>query len=106
MMISLSLKLHPHHRLQVCVIWRIEQFIKLIYSAQRESALLAGSGEACKLPVPDSPGLRPTTHRVRETLFNWLVLAASVDAQCLDCFAGSGALGLEALSRYAGSGPR
>ncbi|WP_246772055.1 16S rRNA (guanine(966)-N(2))-methyltransferase, partial [Salmonella enterica] len=53
-----------------------------------------------KLPVPDSPGLRPTTDRVRETLFNWLA-PVMVDAHCLDCFAGSGALGLEALSRYA-----
>ncbi|GAB7259482.1 16S rRNA (guanine(966)-N(2))-methyltransferase [Dickeya ananatis] len=50
--------------------------------------------------MPDSPGLRPTTDRVRETLFNWLapVIAHS---RCLDCFAGSGALGLEALSRAA-----
>jgi 16S rRNA (guanine966-N2)-methyltransferase len=52
--------------------------------------------------VPDSPGLRPTTDRVRETLFNWLA-PSMVDAHCLDCFAGSGALGLEALSRYAAS---
>ncbi|STW71057.1 ribosomal RNA small subunit methyltransferase D [Klebsiella michiganensis] len=55
-----------------------------------------------KLPVPESPGLRPTTDRVRETLFNWLA-PSIVDANCLDCFAGSGALGLEALSRYAAS---
>lgn len=60
---------------------------------------MAGSGEAVNsrfLIV----GLRPTTDRVRETLFNWLA-PVIVDAQCLDCFAGSGALGLEALSRYA-----
>ncbi len=50
--------------------------------------------------MPESPGLRPTTDRVRETLFNWLA-PSIVDASCLDCFAGSGALGLEALSRYA-----
>lgn len=52
--------------------------------------------------MPESPGLRPTTDRVRETLFNWLA-PSIVDAHCLDCFAGSGALGLEALSRYAAS---
>ncbi len=52
--------------------------------------------------MPNSPGLRPTTDRVRETLFNWLAPVIQ-GARCLDCFAGSGALGLEALSRYAGS---
>ena len=52
--------------------------------------------------MPDSAGLRPTTDRVRETLFNWLAPDIQ-QARCLDCFAGSGALGLEALSRYAGS---
>ena len=62
--------------------------------------LIGGQWRGRKLPVPDSPGLRPTTDRVRETLFNWLA-PSMVDARCLDCFAGSGALGLEALSRYA-----
>lgn len=42
----------------------------------------------------------PLQTACRETLFNWLA-PVIVDAQCLDCFAGSGALGLEALSRYA-----
>lgn len=64
--------------------------------------IIGGQWRGRKLPVPDSPGLRPTTDRVRETLFNWLA-PEIVDARCLDCFAGSGALGLEALSRYAGS---
>lgn len=64
--------------------------------------IIGGQWRGRKLPVPDSPGLRPTTDRVRETLFNWLA-PHMVDARCLDCFAGSGALGLEALSRYAGS---
>lgn len=51
---------------------------------------------------PDVKGLRPTADRVRETLFNWL--QADVEgAHCLDLFAGSGALGLEALSRGAAS---
>lgn len=52
--------------------------------------------------MPDSAGLRPTTDRVRETLFNWLAPDIQ-QARCLDCYAGSGALGLEALSRYAAS---
>jgi len=62
--------------------------------------LIGGQWRGRKLPVPDSPGLRPTTDRVRETLFNWLAPKVQ-NARCLDCFAGSGALGLEALSRYA-----
>ena len=59
--------------------------------------IIGGQWRGRKLPVPESPGLRPTTDRVRETLFNWLA-PSIVDA---NCFAGSGALGLEALSRYA-----
>ena len=46
------------------------------------------------------PGLRPTPDRVRETLFNWLQ-PTIVGAKCLDLFAGSGALGIEAVSRGA-----
>ena len=50
--------------------------------------------------IADVPGLRPTPERVRETLFNWL--AADIEGVCcLDLFAGTGALGLEALSRDA-----
>ena len=64
--------------------------------------IIGGQWRGRKLPVPESPGLRPTTDRVRETLFNRLA-PSIVDANCLDCFAGSGALGLEALSRYAAS---
>ncbi|KAA1195651.1 16S rRNA (guanine(966)-N(2))-methyltransferase [Photorhabdus heterorhabditis] len=62
--------------------------------------LIGGKWRSRKLPVPNSPGLRPTTDRVRETLFNWLAPVIQ-EARCLDCYAGSGALGLEALSRYA-----
>ncbi len=62
--------------------------------------IIGGQWRGRKLPVPHSPGLRPTTDRVRETLFNWLAPVIQ-GARCLDCFAGSGALGLEALSRYA-----
>lgn len=64
--------------------------------------IIGGQWRGRKLPVPDIQGLRPTTDRVRETLFNWLA-PDMVDATVLDCFAGSGALGLEALSRYAAS---
>ncbi|MCA6221301.1 16S rRNA (guanine(966)-N(2))-methyltransferase [Photorhabdus antumapuensis] len=62
--------------------------------------IIGGKWRGRKLPVPNSPGLRPTTDRVRETLFNWLAPVIQ-EAHCLDCYAGSGALGLEALSRYA-----
>lgn len=64
--------------------------------------IIGGQWRGRKLPVRDSEGLRPTTDRVRETLFNWLMPVIR-DANCLDCFAGSGALGIEALSRYAAS---
>lgn len=64
--------------------------------------IIGGQWRGRKLPVPSSAGLRPTPDRVRETLFNWLAPVIKA-ARCLDCFAGSGALGLEALSRYAQS---
>ena len=54
-----------------------------------------------RIAVPDKPGLRPTPDRVRETLFNWLAPVIH-GARCLDLFAGTGALGIEALSRGAG----
>jgi 16S rRNA (guanine966-N2)-methyltransferase len=54
------------------------------------------------LHFPDSCGLRPTPDRVRETLFNWLGQDMH-GRRCLDLFAGSGALGFEALSRGASS---
>lgn len=63
--------------------------------------IIGGIWRSRRLPVPEGEGLRPTPDRVRETLFNWLqpMLAG---AHCLDLFAGSGALCLEALSRGAG----
>lgn len=64
--------------------------------------IIAGQWRGRKLTFPDLPGLRPTTDRIRETLFNWLQ-ADIIGARCLDLFAGSGALGLEALSRNADS---
>lgn len=64
--------------------------------------IIGGQWRARKLNVAAVPGLRPTGDRVRETLFNWLQ-AQVAGSHCLDLFAGSGALGLEALSRYARS---
>ena len=65
-----------------------------------EIRIIGGRWRRRKLPVPVAPGVRPTPDRVRETLFNWLGqdLTGRV---CLDLFAGSGALGFEALSRGA-----
>lgn len=62
--------------------------------------IIGGQWRGRRLPVLDSDGLRPTTDRVRETLFNWL-MHETRDAICLDAFAGSGAFGLECLSRGA-----
>ncbi|WP_126452503.1 16S rRNA (guanine(966)-N(2))-methyltransferase RsmD [Sulfuriflexus mobilis] len=62
--------------------------------------IIGGELRGRKLSFPDAKGLRPTPDRVRETLFNWLQ-AQVYGARCLDLFAGSGALGLEALSRGA-----
>ncbi|WP_159016238.1 16S rRNA (guanine(966)-N(2))-methyltransferase RsmD [Cognatiluteimonas profundi] len=60
--------------------------------------IIGGRWRGTRLPVADAPGLRPTADRVRETLFNWLQPRLA-GARVLDLFAGSGALGLEALSR-------
>lgn len=62
--------------------------------------IIAGQWRSRRFAFPDGPGLRPTPDRVRETLFNWL--APHVEgARVLDCFAGSGAMLLESLSRGA-----
>ena len=62
--------------------------------------IIGGQWRGRRLPVTDRPGLRPTPDRVRETLFNWLA-GSTGGARCLDLFAGTGALGFEALSRGA-----
>lgn len=62
--------------------------------------IIAGIWRGRRVNFPDIPGLRPTPDRVRETLFNWLQHSI-VNTRCLDLFAGSGAIGLEALSRGA-----
>ena len=64
--------------------------------------IIGGVWRGRRLPVPELEGLRPTGDRVRETLFNWLQ-ASLKDAIVADLFAGSGALGIEAASRGAGS---
>lgn len=73
-------------------------------SGQGKSAgqirIIAGKHKGRKLPVLMAEGLRPTTDRVKETVFNWLMPYIN-QANCLDCFAGSGSLGFEAMSRGA-----
>ena len=64
--------------------------------------IIAGHLRGSKLAVADRPGLRPSSDRVRETLFNWL-MPVLPGARVLDLFAGSGALGFEAVSRGAAS---
>ncbi|BBB28162.1 16S rRNA (guanine(966)-N(2))-methyltransferase RsmD [Neptunomonas japonica] len=64
--------------------------------------IIGGEWRSRKVPFPSVENLRPTPDRVRETLFNWLQ-NITPGARCLDLFAGSGALGLEALSRGASS---
>jgi 16S rRNA (guanine966-N2)-methyltransferase len=64
--------------------------------------IIGGGWRSRLLEFPSAAGLRPTPDRVRETLFNWLGQDLNGMA-CLDLFAGSGALGFEALSRGAGS---
>lgn len=62
--------------------------------------IIGGEWRGSKLPVPDLPGLRPSGDRCRETLFNWLQPHIR-GAVCVDLFAGSGSLGMEAASRGA-----
>lgn len=62
--------------------------------------IIGGRWRGRRLAIPPSPGIRPTPDRVRETLFNWLQMDVA-GSRCLDLYAGSGALGIEALSRGA-----
>ena len=69
-------------------------------SAPGRLRIVAGKWRGRVLRVADLPGLRPTSERIRETLFNWL--APTIEgSRCLDLYAGPGALGFEALSRGA-----
>lgn len=71
-------------------------------SSKGSIRIIAGTHRGRKLPVLMAEGLRPTTDRVKETVFNWLSPYIQ-DSLCLDCFAGSGGLGFEAASRGAKS---
>jgi len=64
--------------------------------------IIGGDWRSRRVPIADRPGLRPTPDRVRETVFNWLAPRLP-GAVCADLFAGTGALGIEALSRGAAS---
>src|SRR5690606_30100363 len=69
-------------------------------TARNRLRIVGGTWRSRVLTFPDALGLRPTPDRVRETLFNWLGQDLT-GRRCLDLFAGSGALGFEALSRNA-----
>jgi len=71
-------------------------------SGPQQVRIIGGRWRGTRLNFPAVSAIRPTPDRVRETLFNWLQPAVA-GARCLDLFAGSGALGLEALSRGAKS---
>ncbi len=86
-------KSHPKHRQSA------HQRTKAPQSIQ-QLRIIGGQWRGRKLSFPAVEGLRPTGDRVRETLFNWLQPIVP-GAHCLDMYAGSGALGLEALSRGA-----
>lgn len=74
-----------------------------VRTGSNQLRIIGGQWRSRRLTFPDAPGLRPTPDRVRETLYNWLAAHIS-GAHLLDCFAGSGALFLEGLSRGAVSG--
>ena len=69
-------------------------------NAPQQVRIIGGAFKRSGLQVPEGPGLRPTPSRVRETLFNWLGQDLS-GWRCVDAFAGTGVLGLEAASRGA-----
>jgi 16S rRNA (guanine966-N2)-methyltransferase len=70
------------------------------HAARDQFRIIGGRWRGKRLAFLDRPGLRPTPDRVRETLFNWLQPVIH-GARCADLYAGTGALGLEALSRGA-----
>jgi len=69
-------------------------------SKRGQCRIIAGKWRGRNIKFDDAEGLRPTTDRIRETVFSWLQ-PYLVKSDCLDCFAGSGTLGFEALSRGA-----
>ena len=86
------------------LVWRLESVTSktIVRMSRNEVRIIGGLWKGRKLQVPAGAAVRPSLGRVRETLFNWL--AGEVEgSDCLDLFAGSGALGFEALSRGAHS---
>ncbi|MGJ8692861.1 MAG: 16S rRNA (guanine(966)-N(2))-methyltransferase RsmD [Thalassotalea sp.] len=73
---------------------------KSVTQATGNIRIIAGKHRGRKLPVILADGLRPTTDRIKETVFNWLMPYVQ-DSRCLDCFSGAGSLGFEAFSRGA-----
>jgi len=71
-------------------------------SQSGEIRIIGGQWRGRKLKVQDKEGLRPTTDRLKETVFNWLMMDVR-QANVLDCFSGAGSLGFEAASRGASS---
>jgi len=71
-----------------------------LHGSEGKLRIIAGYLRGSRLSVPNWPDLRPTSDRIRETVFNWLTPIIA-QARCLDLFAGTGALGIEALSRGA-----
>jgi 16S rRNA (guanine966-N2)-methyltransferase len=72
----------------------------VVASKQGQCRIIAGKWRGRNIKFNDAEGLRPTTDRIRETVFNWL-RSYIPQSHCLDCFSGSGVLGFEALSRGA-----
>ncbi|BGI51214.1 MAG: 16S rRNA (guanine(966)-N(2))-methyltransferase [Arsenophonus endosymbiont of Ceratovacuna japonica] len=73
---------------------------KIQFVYKNKIRIISGKWKGYKLTILNNNNLRPTTNKMRETLFNWLMPVIQ-GAKCLDCFAGSGALSIEALSRNA-----
>lgn len=73
-----------------------------VKNSKNSIRIIGGDLRSRKIEFPSITGLRPTADRVRETLFNWIQLDIP-GSNCLDLFAGSGALGIESLSRGASS---
>ncbi|XBC43873.1 MAG: 16S rRNA (guanine(966)-N(2))-methyltransferase RsmD [Buchnera aphidicola (Floraphis choui)] len=67
---------------------------------KNEIKIISGKFKGCKIPIKKNYNIRPTTNRMREMLFGWINKNV-INANCLDCFSGSGALGIEAISRNA-----
>ena len=79
---------------------KFDKVVAIGQAGRQSLRIIGGEWRGRKIPFATVIGLRPTQDRVRETLFNWLS-GPVVGARCLDLFAGTGALGLEALSRGA-----